>query len=107
VNTNWATKNRAVLERLLAVHNKSMAWFLDPANREEAITIMTEASKQKREDIANAYDFLQKYKFFDGTGKVSRRKMGALLTALRELGDISSGLTIEKMMLPGITQVGD
>src|ERR1041384_1674962 len=59
VNTGWAATQRAPLDRLLAVHNKSMAWFLDTRNREEAITIMTEASKQKREDIANAYDFLQ------------------------------------------------
>lgn len=107
VNTNWAAKNRALLDRLLAVHNKSMAWFLDTSHRDEAIDIMTEASKQKREDIANAYDFLQKHKFFDGTGKVSRHKMGALLAALRELGDVSASLTIEKMMLPGVTQVGD
>jgi NitT/TauT family transport system substrate-binding protein len=107
VNTGWAAKNRALLDKLLAVHNKSMAWFLDAGNRDEAITIMTEASKQKREDIANAYDFLQKHKFFDGTGKVSRKKMSALLMALRELGDISAGLTIEKMTLPGVTQLGD
>lgn len=107
VNRNWATKNRALLDRLLEVHNKSMAWFLDPKNREEAITVMVEASKQKREDIANAYDFLHKHNFFEPTGKVSRKKMNAMLAALRELGDVSAALTVEKMLLPGVTQIAD
>jgi ABC-type nitrate/sulfonate/bicarbonate transport system substrate-binding protein len=107
VNTNWATKNRALLDRLLAVHNKSMAWFLDTQNRDEAIAVMVEASKQKPEDIAKAYDFLQKHKFFEATGKVSRTKMTALLAALKELGDVSAGLTVDKLLMPGVTQVMD
>jgi ABC-type nitrate/sulfonate/bicarbonate transport system substrate-binding protein len=107
VNTNWAAKNRVVLDRLLSVHNKSMAWFLDPRNRSEAIAIMAEASKQKQEDIAKAYDFLVDHKFFDPGGKVSKAKMNALLAALRELGDVSGSLTIERMLLPGVTQVMD
>jgi NitT/TauT family transport system substrate-binding protein len=84
------------------VHNKSMAWFLDTKNRDEAIAVMVEASKQKQEDIANAYDFLQKHKFFEPTGKVSKTKMNALLVALKELGDVSAGLTVEKLLLPGV-----
>jgi NitT/TauT family transport system substrate-binding protein len=107
VNTNWAAKNRALLDKLLAVHNKSMGWFLDTRNREEAIAIMAEASKQKPEDIAKAYDFLQQHKFFEPTGKVSKTKMTALLAALRELGDVTPSLTIDKLLLPGVTQVMD
>jgi ABC-type nitrate/sulfonate/bicarbonate transport system substrate-binding protein len=107
VNKNWAAKNGPLLAKLLAVHNKSMAWFLDPANRDEAIAVMVEASKQKPEDIGKAYDFLQKHKFFEGTGKVSMKKMNALLAALRELGDTSAGLTVDKLLLPGVTQTMD
>jgi ABC-type nitrate/sulfonate/bicarbonate transport system substrate-binding protein len=107
VNTNWAAKNRSTLDKLLAVHNKSMAWFLDTQNRDEAIAVMVEASKQKPEDITKAYDFLQKHKFFEGTGKVSRTKMNALLVALKELGDVSAGLTVDKLLMPGVTQVMD
>jgi NitT/TauT family transport system substrate-binding protein len=107
VNTNWAAKNRALLGKLLNVHNKSMGWFLDTRNRQEAIAVMAEASKQKPEDIAKAYDFLVQHKFFEATGKVSKAKMTALLGALRELGDVSAGLTIEKLLLPGVTQTMD
>jgi ABC-type nitrate/sulfonate/bicarbonate transport system substrate-binding protein len=107
VNTKWAAGHRDLMDRLTAVHNKSMAWFLDEKNRDAAITIMVEASKQKREDIANAYDFLVKRKFFEPTGKVSRKRMDAMLTALRELGDISAGLTVDKLLMPGVTQVSE
>jgi hypothetical protein len=84
-----------------------MAWFLDTQHRADAIAMMVEASRQKAEDVAKAYDFLQKYKFFDASGKLSRTRMNAMLGALRELGDISPGLNIDRMLLPGVTQVAD
>jgi ABC-type nitrate/sulfonate/bicarbonate transport system substrate-binding protein len=105
VNRNWAAAHRATLDRLLAVHNQSMAWFLDPRNREPAIALMVEATRQKPEDVAKAYDFLQGRNFFDAGGKVSRMKMNAMLAALRELGDISPALDVDRMLLPGVTQV--
>jgi ABC-type nitrate/sulfonate/bicarbonate transport system substrate-binding protein len=107
VNKAWAASHRATLDKLLDVHNRSMAWFLDRKNRDAAIAVMVEASKQKQEDIAKAYDFLTEHKFFDGTGKVSKTKMNGLLTALRQLGDVSAGLTVEKLIMPGVTQLSD
>jgi ABC-type nitrate/sulfonate/bicarbonate transport system substrate-binding protein len=105
VNRSWAMTHRATLDRLIAVHNQSMAWFLDPRNREPAIALMVEATRQKPEDVAKAYDFLQSRKFFDASGQVSRTKMNAMLAALRELGDISPGLDVDRLILPGVTQV--
>src|SRR5262249_36561855 len=102
VNTKWAASNRATLAKLIDVHNRSMAWFLDEKNRSEAIAVMVEAGKQSADDIAKAYHFLHQHKFFDGTGKVSRKKMDASVAALRELGDVSAGLPVEKLLLPGV-----
>jgi ABC-type nitrate/sulfonate/bicarbonate transport system substrate-binding protein len=107
VNRNWAAAHRATLERLVAAHQASMTWFLDQQHRDDAITMMVEASRQKRDDVAKAYDFLQKYRFFDAGGKVSKARMNAMLDALRELGDVSPGLTIDRMLLPGVTQLAD
>jgi NitT/TauT family transport system substrate-binding protein len=107
VNRNWAMTHRATLDRLLAVHNQSMAWFLDPRNRAPAIALMVDATRQKPEDVAKAYDFLQGRNFFDAGGKVSRTRMNAMLAALRELGDISPGLDVDRLILPGVTQVTD
>ena len=107
VNRNWAMAHRGALERLIAVHNKSMAWFLDPHNRDEAIALMVGATRQKSEDVAKAYDFLLGRKFFEADGKVSRTRMNAMLATLRELGDVTPTLDVDRLLLPGVTQVTD
>ena len=84
-----------------------MAWFSDPQNRAEAIKIMVDASKLKEDDVASSYDFLHKNEFFESTGKVSRTKMGALLKALKDLGDIEGSTDVERFVLPGVTQLTD
>ena len=40
VNRNWAAKNQALLQRILAAHKKSVEWFYDTKNRAEAVTMM-------------------------------------------------------------------
>ena len=42
VARSWAASHRATLAKVLAVHNKSMAWFSDPGNRAEAIKLIAE-----------------------------------------------------------------
>jgi ABC-type nitrate/sulfonate/bicarbonate transport system substrate-binding protein len=107
VNKNWAAKNADVMRRLLAVHNKSVAWFLDPKNRQEAIDIMVQASKLKPEVISKTYDFLHSRPFIDGTGKVSKTKMSALLNTLKGLGDLGGSTGVDRFVLPGVAQLSD
>jgi NitT/TauT family transport system substrate-binding protein len=103
----WASARKATLDKVLLVNSKSMAWFSDPANRAEAIRIMVEASKLKEEDVAKSYDFLHKNEFFENTGKISKTRMGALLNALKSLGDIEGPTNIERFVLPGVAQLAD
>jgi NitT/TauT family transport system substrate-binding protein len=107
VSRAFVSSRRATLDKLLKVHNQSMAWFSDPKNRAEAIRIMVEASKLKPEDVEKSYDFLLKNEFFENTGKISRAKMGALLKALKELGDVEGSVEVERFVLPGVTQLSD
>ena len=107
VGRAWASAHKATLEKVLAVNAKSVAWFSDPANRAEAVEIMVEASKLKQEDVAKSYDFLHKNKFFETAGKVSKAKMGALLAALKGLGDIEGATNVERFVPPGVTQLSD
>jgi NitT/TauT family transport system substrate-binding protein len=107
VNTDWAKKNPELMRKLLAVHNKSVAWFLDRNNRQEAIDIMVEASKLKPDVITQTYDFLHSRPFIEGTGRVSKTKMGALLAALKGLGDLQGSTDVERFALPGVAQLSD
>lgn len=107
VNRNWASKNKPVLDKLLAITTRSVAWFNDPANRGEAIAIMVELSKLKPEDVGRAYDFLHKHNFFESVGKVSRAKLGTLIAALKELGDIEGATNVERFVMAGATELID
>jgi ABC-type nitrate/sulfonate/bicarbonate transport system substrate-binding protein len=102
----WAKQHPAVLQRVLAAHAKSIAWFDDDKNREEAVKMMVAASGLKPDEVEKAYAFFRKGKFFEPTGKISRRKLGALVEALAGLGDIPH-LDIDRLILPGVTQMTD
>jgi ABC-type nitrate/sulfonate/bicarbonate transport system substrate-binding protein len=107
VNRTWAAANRATVDKVIAVYNRSIAWFYDAQNRSEAAKILVEVSKMQLEDVEKAYDFLTKNHLFEQTGKVSKAKLGALVQALQELGDIPAGFEIERLILPGVTQLSD
>jgi ABC-type nitrate/sulfonate/bicarbonate transport system substrate-binding protein len=107
VNTNWASAHPDVLRRFLVAHNRSVAWFLDPKNRRESIDIMVEASKLDPKVIARTYDFLRSRPFFEPTGDISKRKLGALLTALKQLGQLQGSTDLERYVLPGIAKLSD
>jgi ABC-type nitrate/sulfonate/bicarbonate transport system substrate-binding protein len=107
VNTNWAAKNPGLLKRFLAAHNKSMAYFLEPKNRQESIDIMVAASKLDAGLIAKTYEFLHSRPYMEESGKVSKSKMGALLAALKGIGDLKGSTDLERFVLPGVAQLGD
>jgi len=106
VNLPWAKANPDVMARVLAAHAKATAWFEDDRNRAEAVRIMVEASKLKPDEVEKAYDFFRKGKFFEPTGKVSRKRLAALVDALVGLGDIPK-IEVERLVLPGVTQLAD
>jgi ABC-type nitrate/sulfonate/bicarbonate transport system substrate-binding protein len=107
VGRSWAASHKSTLDKVLRVHNKSMTWFADPGNRAAAIKIMVEASKLKEDDVARSYDFLHKNEFFEVSGRISKAKMGALLKALKELGDVEGSTDVERFVRPGVTQLMD
>jgi len=106
VNLTWAKAHQDVMARVLAAHAKATAWFEDDRNRAEAVRIMVEVSKLKSDEVEKAYDFFRKGKFFEPTGKVSRKRLAALVDALVDLGDIPK-IEVERLVLPGVTQMAD
>jgi len=107
VSVPWANGHKAVLSRLLDAHAKAVAWFEDERNRTEAVRMMVTASGLKPDEVEKAYDFYRKGKFFEPTGRVSLARLKALMAALESLGDLAPGMDVNRLLLPGVTQVAD
>jgi NitT/TauT family transport system substrate-binding protein len=107
VNRTWAEANPDILKRFLAAYTKGVAWFNDPKNREAAVQIQVDTSRIARDDVEKSYDFLHDKNLFEPTGKVSKRKVGSVIDALRTLGDLPADFTVDRVLLPGVTQVAD
>jgi ABC-type nitrate/sulfonate/bicarbonate transport system substrate-binding protein len=107
VNRPWAEAHGDVLKRFLDAYNKGVAWFDDPKNREAAVKIQLETSKIQRDDIEKAYAFLRDKNLFEPTGEVSKRKVGTVIDALRDLGDLPADFSVDRLLLPGVTRISD
>jgi NitT/TauT family transport system substrate-binding protein len=107
VNVRWANEHKALLQRILAAHTRSVAWFEDGHNRNETVRILADASKLKRDDVEKAYDFMRNGHFFEPTDKVSRSKLAGLSKAMVSLGDLSETIDIDRVVLPGVSELAD
>lgn len=105
VNRAWAAANKATLDKFVDTYNKSVNWFHDTKNRDEAVRIMADISKLKQEDVEKSYDFLQKGNFYELTGKISKTTLGKLVAALQELGDLPPSFTVERLLMPGVAEL--
>jgi NitT/TauT family transport system substrate-binding protein len=107
VNRPWAAANGDVLRRFLDAYNKGVAFFADPKNREAVVKLQMDVSKIGQDDVEKSYAFLHDRKLFEATGKVSKRKVGNVIDALRDLGDLPADFTVDRVLLPGVTQISD
>lgn len=107
VNTAWGSVNKPIIEKVLRAEDKSVAWFEDGKNRDEALRILKTASGLSQEDVEKAYDFFRNGHYFEPTGKVSKARLQALAKAMESLGDLPGTLDVDKTGLPGVTQFSD
>jgi ABC-type nitrate/sulfonate/bicarbonate transport system substrate-binding protein len=107
VNRDWAAANSDALKRFLDAYTKAVVWFDDPQNREAAVKIQTDVSHIEQGDVEKAYAFLHDKNLFEPSGVVSRKKVGSVIDALRDLGDLPAGFTVDRLLLPGVTRTSD
>lgn len=104
-NRDWAQSHKATFKKFLSAYNKSIAWLTDPANRKEAIDLMVSVSKLKPDDVDKSYEFLIKGGFLEPTGTISRAKLGRVVDALKELGDIPGDFSVDRLFMPDVTKI--
>jgi len=107
VSLAYAAAHRDTLVKLLAVIDKSVAWFDDPANRTEAVDILVKEMKSARAPVERSYDFLRKINYFAPTNAISRSRMQNLINAMKALGDIKTDITPDKVVVPGLARLVD
>jgi NitT/TauT family transport system substrate-binding protein len=107
VNRAWAAANKPTMDKFLDAYNKSVNWFQDTKNRDEAVKIMADVSKLNQDDVEKSYDFLQKGNFYELTGKISRTTLGKLVEALQELGDLPPSFKVEQLLMPGVAELAN
>ena len=104
---DWADKHRDVIERLLRAMDKSVAFFYDDAHRKESVDIMTRTVKLDAEDVVKSYDFLRKIDYFAHDATVSRHQLASLIKAMQGIGDIGTGITVDRLVMPGLTKLAE
>jgi NitT/TauT family transport system substrate-binding protein len=106
VGRGWAASHGELIKRFMAAYLKSVAWFYDKKNRDKAVAIMASASKSSPEDNAKSYDYYRKIGFFAHDAKVSTAALKSLVAVLQKMGEIKDDLPPEKLVMPGVTEVG-
>ena len=107
ISSRWAATHQAQAKAINEVIDEAVAWFYKPENREEAIDILTQASKAKREEIAESYDFLVGIDFFAHTSTIRRTPLNAMMKDMVALKDMGSVIPIEQLMVKGLNELTD
>lgn len=106
-NLNWAQAHPAALQKFLSAYNKAIAWLSDPSNHKEAVDLMVSVSKLDRDDVEKSYRFLVTGGFLEPTGTISKAKIGKVVDALKELGDIPADFAVDRLFMRGVAKVVD
>ena len=103
----WATKHQALAKGILSAFDDGLAWFNDKANRDEAIKILMTRLSMSEADVSRSYDLLHKINFFAPDDKVSRATLRHIITDMKAIGDYEEEVSIDKLTIPGVTEVVD
>ena len=107
VSSRWAASHQSQAKAINEVIDEAVAWFYRPENREEAIDILTQASKANREEIAQSYEFLAGIEFFARTSTIRRAPLNAMMKDMVAIKDMASVIPIESLLVKGLNDITD
>ncbi len=107
VHRRWAAANLPVAKRILTATDKSIAWLADPSHRDEAIELLVKVARSSKEDAEASYDYLRRIEFFEPSSKVSRTKLRNLVAMEQRAGTVNPAFAIDRLVMPGLTELTD
>ena len=103
----WAAANMRAAKRVLEATDKAVAWFADPAHRNEAIDLLVKVARSSKDDAEASYDYLRRIKYFEPTSKVSRAQLRNLVEMEQRAGTVSAAFNVDRLIMPGLTDLTD
>jgi hypothetical protein len=58
-------------------------------------------------EVRQSYDFMRKIDFWAHDDKVSRKALKTLIDSMAKIGDDEDTVDVDKLVIPGVTQVTD
>jgi NitT/TauT family transport system substrate-binding protein len=92
VRRDWAERNRETVVRYLTALVRANRWLADPANKDEAIRILAEATRNPPDMTRRAWEYLDQIDGRSRDGSVFPAGVVAIIDQLAELGDLSRPL---------------
>lgn len=93
VSRDWARRNEATVVRFLRAIVKASAWVYDPANKAEAIRLLSERTKAQPAIALRTYELLfEKLRSHTRAGEISRPGLQNVIRLMSELGAIKPPL---------------
>jgi NitT/TauT family transport system substrate-binding protein len=102
----WAAKHPELARGINDAFDGGLTWLKDPANKAEAIDILVKQGLAQ-DEVAQSYDFLRKIDFWAADAKVSRKTIQHIIDGMRAIGDYDEAVDIDKLVIPGVTQLVD
>jgi len=104
---DFAQAHGPAVKRLLAAIDHSMAWLADAKHRSDAIDLLVDIAHARREDADASYDFLRRIDYFEPRSAMSRAKLQNVIDTERRLGNVDASLTVDRIVMPGVTELTD
>jgi len=93
VRRDWAARNRDLVVRYLTAIVKADRWIADPANKNEGIGILAEATRTSPDVARRTWEFaIEQLDSHSRDGEVSFAGMTAIIEQLGAIGDLSQPL---------------
>ena len=107
VHRRWAEAHMDAARKVLAATDKSIAWLAEPSHREEAVELLVKVGKANKDDAEASYDYLRRIQYFEPSSKMSRRKLHNLVEMEQQAGTVAAGFSIDRLAMPGLTELTD
>ena len=107
VNTAWALQHKDLVLGYLRSFKQGVAWFYDPAHRQEAIDIFISENPTAPADVAATYDYYRDIHAFATDGLVTAAKLQTLVDALAADHDLTGPADAARFVNPDITRIAE